>query len=166
MEYSADLETLLEAFCAGPDQLRAALEGLREADYDLALDEGNWSIRQMVHHVVDGDDLWQIGLLAALGSPPSFDLKWYWSIPQEEWARLWHYDERPIQPALLFFSANRQRAAQLLEVIPGALERQVQVDWPTAGLRPLSVREIIEMQTRHVAGHIADIQRIRQAQGV
>ena len=138
--------------------------GCDETDLDLALDEGSWSIRQVAHHVVDGDALWKMGLLAALGSAPAFDFRWYWLVPQDEWAKHWATAVRPLEPALALFEANRQHTAQLLRAIPGALERQVLVDWPTTGLRPLSVREIIEMQTRHVAGHIADIQRTLRGQ--
>ncbi len=161
-----DLQAVLEAYCAGPEQLRAALSGLAEADFDLAPDEGGWSIRETVHHLVDGDDLWQVGLLAALGGAEAFDLAWYWRKPQEAWAQAWQYAARPIEPALAFFAANRQRAAGLLRLVPAALERQMTVNWPSRGSQALSVREILEMQTRHVAGHSADIRRIRLAKGV
>ena len=40
-------------------ELRAALAELAESDLDLALPEGGWTIRQIVHHIVDGDDLWK-----------------------------------------------------------------------------------------------------------
>lgn len=165
MDSAVEFERILGAYCACPGRLRAVLAGLAESDFDLAPDEQNWSIRQMVQHVVDGDDLWQVGLLAALGNPPGFDLAWYWSIPQQEWAEIWAYAARPVEPALEFFEANRQRAAQILQRIPGALERQMMVRWPGERVGQISVREILEMQTRHVEGHIADIQAIRAAHG-
>lgn len=166
MDLSADLETLLSAYCAGPSLLRAAVEGLSDAGLDQALDNQTWSIRQYVHHVVDGDFIWQIGLLAALGQAPAFDLQWYWNRPQTEWADAWHYATRPIQPALDFFDANRAHAAHLLRSIPGALERAMTVAWPGRPASALTVRDILLMQTRHVSGHSEDIQRIRRARGV
>lgn len=165
-DLSADLETLLAAYCAGPDLLRAAIAGLDEAGLSQSLDSQTWSIRQLVHHVVDGDFLWQVGLLAALGQAPTFDLQWYWNRPQTDWAEAWQYAARPIQPALDFFAANRSRAAHLLRSIPGALARAMTVSWPSRPASALTVRDILLMQTRHVTGHIEDIQRIRRARGI
>lgn len=165
MDVSADLETLLAAFCAGPSLLRVAIAGLDDAGLDQALDDQTWSIRQYVHHVVDGDDLWQMGLLAALGDAVDFEFQWYWSHSQDGWAEAWCYSERPVEPSLEFFAANRQRSAQILRVIPNALQHHMSVRWPGRAAQPLSVRDILEMQTRHVTGHIADIQRIRTERG-
>lgn len=166
MDLSADLETLLTAYCAGPNLLGASIAGLDDAGLDQAIDSQNWSIRQYVHHVVDGDLIWQIGLLAALGQAPAFDLAWYWNRPQTEWVDAWQYAARPIQPALEFFNANRQRAAGLLRGIPGALAREMTVTWQSRPAAPLSARDILLMQTRHVTGHIEDIHRIRRARGL
>jgi hypothetical protein len=51
-------EAILAAFAAGPDDLTHALAGLSEPDLDLARGPGKWTIRQTVHHVVDGDSMW------------------------------------------------------------------------------------------------------------
>lgn len=160
------LEALLGPYCAGPLALRQALEGLAENNLDLTLDGQGWSIRQVVHHVVDGDDLWQAGLLAALDGLAAFDLRWYWSAPQDEWARAWHYAARPVQAALDFFEANRQHAASILRAVPGAAQRCTPVQWPDGNRKDIAVGDILEMQTRHVHGHCEDIRRVRQAHGV
>ena len=69
-------EQALARYASGPDQLEAAIAGLAPADLDLALDDDSWTIRQIVQHVVDGDDLWRIGIKAALGDTMSaFDLR-------------------------------------------------------------------------------------------
>jgi hypothetical protein len=73
-------------------QLRTAVEGLIETDLDLAPVHGGWTIRQIVHHLVDGDDLWKDCIKAALGNPQGiFTLQWYWGVTQDVWADKWHY---------------------------------------------------------------------------
>lgn len=49
-------------------QLRTALYGLTETDLYLAPSDGRWTIRQIIHHIVDGDDLWKWCIKAALGN--------------------------------------------------------------------------------------------------
>jgi hypothetical protein len=162
-----DLEALLAAFADGPRQLRAALSGLAEADLDAALSPDTWTIRQIVHHVVDGDDLWKTCLKAALGETQRrFELQWYWDHPQEWWVETWDYAGRPVEPSLAFFEAGRRHVVQLLRQVPGACERCIVVQWPGGEEQQVSIGWIVEMQTRHVVGHVDDIRRIRQARGL
>ena len=50
-------EAILTAFAAGPEDLDRALAGLSESDLDLARGPEKWTIRQIVHHIVDGDHM-------------------------------------------------------------------------------------------------------------
>ncbi len=59
---------ILARYADGPTLLDSALAGLSETDLDLALSADSWSIRQIVHHLADGDDIWKICIKAALGN--------------------------------------------------------------------------------------------------
>jgi hypothetical protein len=48
-ERSAHIETLREL----PDRLRAAVNGLNDAQLDTPYREGGWTVRQVVHHIAD-----------------------------------------------------------------------------------------------------------------
>ncbi len=145
--------------CAG--RLEAALGGLSENELDQAGAEGGWTIRQYTHHVADGDDLWKIFIKRALGSASgAFQLEWYWQMPQEAWGEAWGYAGRAIEPSLALLRASRAHVAQLLRGTPGGLERCLAVRMPDGSERPVSVGEMVAMQTRHVEGHIADIEQI------
>ena len=148
-------------------QLRAALDGLSETDLDLAPPEGEWTIRQIVHHIVDGDDLWKWCIKAALGNAHGvFTLQWYWDVPQDVWADKWQYAYRAIEPALGLLRTNRAIIAGILRATPDALDQSVIVRWRdkdgVAQERATLVSSILETQTRHVTGHSADIRKIRQ----
>jgi hypothetical protein len=91
--------TIIARYADGPAQLEQALTGLHDADLDAPPAQGGWTIRQIVHHIVDGDDLWKPCIKAALGNEQGeFTLEWYWAVPQDTWADRWAYSGRPIGP--------------------------------------------------------------------
>ena len=163
-EQTHDPDAILARYADGPAQLKAALEGLVEADLDVALTPGTWTIRQIVHHVADGDDLWKVCIKAALGnSKGTFSLQWYWDIPQDEWVESWDYAGREIGPSLALFHASRRRIVQLLQQIPDAWERHMLIKWPHKDEEErITVGDVVEMQAHHVMAHIDDIRKIRQ----
>jgi uncharacterized damage-inducible protein DinB len=155
---------IIANYAAGPRQLETALAGLAETDLDVALSSANWTIRQMVHHIADGDDIWKEFIKRAIGQPQGeYTLAWYWQIPQDEWAKRWAYSQRDISPSLALFRANRQHIAQLLAHLPDAWEKSFLMRWPDGEEEQVSVGEIVTMQAQHVTGHIEDIRQICQA---
>ena len=99
---------ILELFKRGPAILENALSGLSDIELDYVSSNGGWSIRQIVHHLVDGDDLWKIYIKMALGNDQAeFNLKWYLALPQTEWANKWNYEKRSIDVSLTLFKAIR-----------------------------------------------------------
>src|SRR5512139_3231261 len=102
------VEAILAQYADGPARLDAALMGLTDSEMDLSLTADSWSIRQIVHHIVDGDDIWKTCIKAALGnSDTSFSLQWYTVKPQMEWSESWAYARRALEPSLTLFHANR-----------------------------------------------------------
>ncbi len=158
---------ILTQYADGPTQLEAALQGLTESDLDLALAADSWSIRQVVHHLADGDAIWNICLKAALGNPEGlFSLQWYWDRPQVEWAENWKYASRSIKPSLALLCANRRHMMELIQQIPNALEKSIGLNRPDGQAGRITVGEILEIQAHHVAGHIQDIRAIRHAHSI
>jgi hypothetical protein len=173
--WSSQPGALLDGYVQGPERLVQALAELHDSDLDLALSEDTWSIRQIVHHIVDGDDLWKMCTKAALGGCPDapggpgravFGLHWYWDRPQDEWVERWAYATRAIKPSLALFEANRRHVTELLQTVPDAWTGCITVRWPSGQEQEVTVGWIVEMQTRHVVGHIDDILRIRIAHGL
>jgi hypothetical protein len=166
-EQTHDSDVILARYADGPAQLQAALADLSETALDAAPDTGDWTIRQIVHHIVDGDDIWKTFIKIALGnSEATFDLQWYWDIPQTVWAESWAYARREIEPSLALFHANRRHIVQLVQEIPKAWDRSLIIKWPHGDLQQVTVGWVIEMQSRHVTGHVEDIRRIRDAHGL
>jgi hypothetical protein len=150
----------LALLAAGADALAAALAGLSEADLDRSPAPGAWTIRQIVHHLADGETIWSIFLRMALGVPDApAQLEWYPG--NEAWAGTMDYAGRPIEAAAALFRAQRLYAAHLLEHLDPRWEQCVLVDGES-----MKVVDIACLLTWHAAQHIAEIGRIRERGGV
>jgi len=158
---------IITRYTAATDVLEAAIRGLDESQLDLSLSADSWSIRQIVHHLADGDYLWKEFILRAAGNPElEFSLAWYWCIPQDEWAQRWVYARRDIAPSLALMRASRQHAVELLKCIPGIWEKSLPIPTHVGGQQMATVTEVVEMQARHVEEHAGEIRKIRLAHGV
>jgi uncharacterized damage-inducible protein DinB len=163
----SDREAIIARYADGPNQLETAIAGLSERELDIAESDGTWTIRQIVHHVADGDDIWKGFIKRAIGNPGGkFDLQWYWAMPQGKWVKSWAYASREIGPSLALFRASRGHIVQLLEQMPEAWERGLLVRWPDEEEEEVKVAWVVEMQAQHVPGHVDDIRRARQVHGV
>ena len=157
----------LAQYADGPAQLEAALIGLTESDLNLAQTSDSWTIRQIVHHLADGDDIWKICIKAALGNSEGlFSLQWYWDKPQTEWAENWKYANRSTEPSLALFRANRHHIVGLVQQTPDAWEKSIRLKWPDREEGRITIGDVLGMHVRHVVGHIDDIQMIRRAYNV
>lgn len=160
-------ETSLTQYADGPFRLEAALSGLTDSELNLALSAESWSIRQIVHHIADGDDLWKVCIKAALGNHHGlFTLQWYWDKPQMEWSENWNYTGRGIGPSLDLLHASRLHILELIRSVPNAWEKSIRLRWPDGREESVTVGDVLEMQGRHVLDHIKDIQAIRDTHGV
>ena len=160
-------EVLLVQYLQLPVRLEAAIAGLEETDLDLRKGE-DWSIRQIVCHLVEGEQLWQINLRTVIGLNGSkFPFEWYFELSQDEWSERWTYGTRSLKAMLDLFRANTEYLADILRNLhPDIWEHYGRVTWPSAEKETrLTVRDIIEIHIRHMDGHAADIQAIRTQHG-
>jgi hypothetical protein len=165
MNAADDQAAILERYADGPVQLERALAGLQDADLDAPPKPGGWTIRQIVHHIADGDDLWAQGIKAALGNEQgTFTLEWYWTVPQDVWSDRWAYDKRAIDVSLALFKATRAHVVQLVEKVPAGWSRAISVCKPTGETPRWTVGAIITMQADHLQHHVRRILAIRKEQ--
>lgn len=154
----------ISQYAGGPVQLNAVLKDLTDSDLDLALTTDTWTIRQIVHHIVDGDDMWKTCMKAALGNNVGlFSLQWYWDKSQTDWAANWKYANRSIQLSLELLRANRQHMVELIQQTPNASELSIRIKHPDVEEEQrITIGFVLEMQIGHLIEHIGEIQAIRQ----
>lgn len=156
-----EYESLLQRYLRLPDCLEEAIAGLSESDLDVKQDDG-WTIRQIVHHVVEGENLWQVNLRAIAGTDGIlFPFTWYFAISQDEWVKRWAYDKRPLGPSLALYRASTWNLVEFLRNIPEAWDHFGRVTFPGEQEQCATVCEIVEMNLRHLDCHVKDIQAIR-----
>jgi hypothetical protein len=160
-------DQLLEEYCQLPEKLEAVIAGLEESDLDLRKGD-EWSIRQYICHLVEGEQLWQINmrmLLGLNGLKVPFD--WYFKHSQDEWVECWVYGKRSLKVMLDQYRADTQYLADILEnMLPDVWNHYGRVTWPGAKEETrLTVRDIVEINLQHLDVHAEDIRAIRALHG-
>ncbi len=159
-------DLLLKKYLQLPERLENAIAGLEEAGLDLK--SSGWTIRQYVHHLVEGELIWEVNLRAAAGSDGiALPMNWYFTQPQDIWVERWAYDRRPIGPALALFHASTCDLVGFLRSVPAQVwKHSGRITWPGEPQESsLTVRDILVMHLRHMDGHTADIRAIRDLHG-
>ena len=145
---------LIEQYRAGHQDVVDALEGITEGELDAQPGGGQWSPRQIAHHLADSELTSAIRLRRLLAEQRPV-ISGY---DEEEFARRLHYD-RPIESSLEALRAARLSSASLLE-------RLTEQEWTREGTHSQSGRYTVEdwlrIYTAHAHDHAAQIRRARQ----
>lgn len=150
----------------GPAALEAVVAGLPDAALDAVPSGGGWTIRQIVHHVADGDDIWKLGVKMAVGNEQGeFALAWYWSLPQETWGERWAYGRRSLDASLALLKAGREHVLQLLESVPEAWDRAVTLRGRDGRMERVPVGFVVQMQADHLFHHVRRMRDILKERG-
>ncbi len=163
MEAPENKIEVLNLFKQGSTLLESNLSGLTDHELDYVPTNGGWTIRQIIHHITDGDDLWKMAIKIVLGNEEAeFNLKWYQVKPQIEWGKSWNYEKRSITESLNLFKANREHILQLLEYSTNSWTNKIKYQEPDGKIELIPIGFIIEMQANHVIHHIKRIVEIRK----
>jgi hypothetical protein len=156
-------QEILEAYARGPELLSRTLEDIPEEFLELALDEENWSIREIIHHIVEGDDLFIPFIKQALGGlGGEYQMGWYFEKSQIEWGNCWGFDRRSIETALVLFTANRKHTCSILAGVENPWDYKLTISWPDQSPTEYNIPDIMNIHIRHLDEHLSEIQDIVQ----
>jgi uncharacterized damage-inducible protein DinB len=140
-----------------PGKLRAAVDGLDDAQLDTPYREGGWTVRQLVHHIADSHANAYIRFKLAL-TEDSPTIKPY---DEAAWALL--PDSRmPVDVSLAFTEAVHGRLVALLESLSEA-DYQKTFRHPERGTVTLATN--LAIYAWHSHHHTAHIARLRERMG-
>ncbi|MBY0503912.1 MAG: bacillithiol transferase BstA [Bryobacteraceae bacterium] len=141
-----------------PAQLRAATNGLGDAQFDTPYREGGWTVRQVVHHLPDSHVNAYIRTRWAL-TEESPMIKAY---DEVAWAELSDAKLGPIEPSLALLQALHLRWVQLWKSLPEEAYSRV-FRHPESGENSLARQ--LELYSWHGKHHLAHITTLRQQKG-
>lgn len=148
----------IAVLAALPDNLRAAIAGINDAQLDTPYREGGWTVRQLVHHIADSHMNAYVRIRLALTED------WPTIKPYDEklWAELPDARTAPIQPSLDLLTALHNRWTTLLRSLS---EEQ----WQRGYTHPVNGRQSIAEATAlydwHSRHHVAHIVELRKRSG-
>jgi hypothetical protein len=151
MTTAQDRAALLERFASGADDVTEAVAGASDDDLDRRPPSGEWTAREIVHHVADSESMAYIRLRRLIAE----DQPIIHGYDEPEWARRLHYD-RPIEASLAVARAVRAASLELLRSLTPA-------EWERSGTHSesgaYSVDRWLAIYAEHSHEHADQIRR-------
>jgi hypothetical protein len=156
MTTAQDRAALLERFASGADDVTEAVAGASDDDLDRRPPSGEWTAREIVHHVADSESMAYIRLRRLIAE----DQPIIHGYDEPEWARRLHYD-RPIEASLAVARAVRAASLELLRSLTPA-------EWERTGTHSesgaYSVDRWLAIYAEHSHEHADQIRRARRGE--
>jgi hypothetical protein len=148
----AERQQLIDTIRTFPTALEAAVEGLTDEQIKARTLEGEWTVREIVHHVADShmNAFIRVKLILTEEHPP---LKPY---QQEIWAQLADVTETPLEASFAILRGVHARWAAIFEHVADN-------QWSLTGFHPengdMSIEDLLKYYAWHGDNHIEQIQR-------
>lgn len=149
----------IDAYLAGPRQLRDAVRGMTPEQLDARPVPGKMTTREVIAHIADFEPVYtdRMKRVIAEESPP---LR---GGDPDVWAKALAYNVRDVNEELDLVEAVRKQMARILRTVPESA-------WTRAGVHSeygaLSLEELLRRITNHVPHHVKFIEEKRKALGV
>jgi DinB superfamily len=169
-QLSSVQHVLINALEGGVERLEMAVRGLTFDQYDLSADKeaypGTWTIREIIHHLVDDGDLWSMRIKQALAvSGTVVSMEGYPG--NEAWGAYLDFENREVAPALALIAAHCDYLRELLTRFYNGWERYlIVIDRATGSKQEMTVLQIVEMLVEHLEEHLDQIQAIKDFNGI
>ncbi len=151
-----DRAARLDRFESGADDVTEALAGATDADLDRRPPSGEWTAREIAHHVADSETMAYIRLRRLVAE----DAPVLHGYDEPEWARRLHYD-RPIETSVATVRAVRAASSELLHSLTPD-------EWSRAGTHSDSgaytVDDWLRIYAEHSHDHADQIRRARRGE--
>ena len=151
-------QAAIEDIAATPARVRAAVAGLNDTQLDTPYREGGWTVRQVVHHLVDSHmNAYIRWRLALTETQPTIK-------PYEEgaWANLEDARSAPVEVSLKLLESMHERWVRLLRSVKTEQYGRTLLH-PEHGVRNLDW--LLFLYSWHGKHHTAHITQLRKLKG-
>lgn len=148
----ATIEKWIERIAAQPAQFRTLVENLSAEELNLPYRPGGWTVKQVVHHVVDShmNSLIRFKWTLTEDNPT---IKAYF---EDRWVTLEDYDQTPVEVSLCLLESLHQRWVILLKSLTPEQLKRTFVHPESGDTIPLDA--LIGMYAWHGDHHIAHVE--------
>lgn len=155
---ASERAALIDAIDATPEQMAAAVLNLSPQQLDTPYREGGWTVRQVVHHVVDShmNAYIRMRLAATEDNPP---IKAY---DENQWAQLADSRGAPIELSVPFLAALHARWVWWLRTLNDSTFARGIVH-PERGA--MTIDDLLQLYGWHGRHHVAHITSLRDRMG-
>ena len=154
----AERASKIDAIRKTPARLRAAVKGLSDVQLDTPYREGGWTVRQVVHHVVDSHVNAYVRFKLAL-TEENPTIKPY---QEKLWAELPDAKTLPVESSLAILDALHARWVAVLETL-GPEQCGRTLKHPESG--DMTIDSLLEVYGWHGPHHEAHITGLRARKG-
>jgi len=155
---SEERRARIEAIRRLPSDLRAAVAGLGDAQLDTPYRDDGWTVRQVVHHVVDSHvNAYVRFRLALTEQHPTVR-----PYDEKRWAELPDATSLPVEASLAILDALHARWTALLSALDAPAFART-LHHPEAGDHDLDW--LLELYAWHGAHHVGHVMGLRQRRG-
>ena len=152
------MRSSLDDIARTPENLRAAVKGLSEAQIDTPYRPGGWTVRQVTHHVPDSHMNAYIRYKLALTEDDP-TIKPY---AEDRWAQLADTTATPVEVSLALLDSLHDRWVRLLRSLQAE-------DWKRTFRHPelgaVSLEKNLALYAWHGRHHVAHITSLRERNG-
>ena len=149
------LDRWIDIIQACPENLRAATRGLTDTQLDTPYRPGGWTVRQLVHHVMDSHAnayiRFKLGLTEDTPRITAYD--------QDAWAALPDSRTLPIEGSLRGLEAIHERWVAVLRAMR-IEDFDRTIDHPESGILSLGV--LVQNYRWHSQHHVAHVTSLRE----
>lgn len=158
-------DELVALYKGGVERLEALLAGVPENGIDESLGTAEWTIRQILHHIIDAEEVFGLCLKIAIGAPGS-NFNWSWYPGNEEWEANMQYSHRDVGDTLAIFKAYRYHISALLNHFQDRWDDKVTLSsFLGEQDQDFTVGAITGLLVEHLAEHMETILQIKEQKG-
>ena len=165
-ELSTVQQVLLTSLEGQIERFGLLVNSLTFDQFDLSADKeaypGTWTIREIIHHLVDDGDLWSMRIKQAIATP-DVRVRFEGFPGNAVWAGHLDFEDRDVGPALNLILAHCTYLIELLTRFSNSWDHGITiVDEQLGSERDMNILQIVQMFVEHLEEHLEQIEAIKE----
>jgi hypothetical protein len=158
-------QVLITALEGQIERFDSLVRGLTFDQFDLSADKeaypGTWTIREIIHHMVDDGDVWSLRIKQALATP-DVTVRLDGFPGNEVWAGHLDFEDRDVGPAIDLILAHGHYLIELLTRFSNSWNQSIVLfDAQSDSERSMNILQIVQMLVEHMEEHLDQIEAIK-----